>query len=249
MRRFPKEQFTLLNDSTILCKSNAHDFRIFTDNAYIAYRDEPDSLPSVFDMYINASNDLFCPRSPIDIHRIIPTIKSIEYLTKIQDLTREMGATKKTDFVYEKYNDQLIIIYAEDNENSVQTLTHKDLENLSLNKDSLRVIATRNLDSLLTKIEKRGENGTYMITAGGNYEASIILLKYIFTKKNLLVNGDYVIAIPTRDILLVTGSKNQKGLNNIRKTAKEIFETGNYLVSQYLFKWDGNKFEPFGRFE
>ncbi len=91
-------------------------------------------------------------------------------------------------------------------------MTHDDIKSLSIREDSIKQIAVRNLDNLLLSIQRNGGNGLYMLTAGGDYEASIILLDNVLTKSSLPIDGDFVIAIPNRDVLLITGS-NDKSWN------------------------------------
>jgi uncharacterized protein YtpQ (UPF0354 family) len=59
------------------------------------------------------------------------------------------------------------------------------------------------------------------------------------------VDGDFVIAIPNCDLLLITGSNNKAGIQKIKEIANRAFLTGNCQVSEYLYKWCGHKFEKF----
>jgi uncharacterized protein YtpQ (UPF0354 family) len=153
-----------------------------------------------------------------------------------------MGKGKDIEGVYEKYNAQLIITYAEDTKNNISYLTNDDIKSLNISLGYIKSIAVSNLDNLLTDIKRKGGDGFFMITAGGDYEASIILLDSIITKESLPVNGDFIIAIPNRDLLLITGSNDKAGILKIRDLAKKQFETGNYKISPFLYKWNGNKF-------
>lgn len=80
------------------------------------------------------------------------------------------------------------------------------------------------------------------MTAGGNYEASLILLDSLWTKTNIPVDGDFVIGIPARDILLVTGSNNKREISIAQRKVKEIYTTGNYQVSDNLYRRVNGKF-------
>jgi uncharacterized protein YtpQ (UPF0354 family) len=243
--KFPTAKFTIVDDSTIESKFQDNEIRISVDNAYREYQAEPDSLRQVLNKYLTVTSELYSLKGEINIGRIVPIIKPVSYLDDIKNVANKMGATKDVEGVYEKYNDQLIIAYAEDTKNSIRYLTHDDLKSLSIKTDSLKSIATRNLDRLLTNIQRRGRDGVFMLTAGGDYEASIILLDNIFIKESLPVKGDFVIAIPNRDMLLVTGSDDKAGISKIKEVATKSFATGNHQVSQWLFKWNGKAFEKF----
>ena len=49
-----------------------------------------------------------------------------------------------------------------------------------------------------------------MLKAGGDYEASLLLFDDIWRDGQVKVDGDIVVAVPAKDVLLVTGSNNLK---------------------------------------
>ena len=116
------------------------------------------------------------------------------------------GVKKLPDNVYEDLNSDLIILYAEDSQKNIRYLTPADLEKVNIDRKELRNLACENLKKLLPKIERQGANGLYMITAGGDYEASLLLFGSMWIDMQKDVHGDVVVAIPTRDLLIVTGS-------------------------------------------
>ena len=243
--RFPSSKFQIVDDSTIISKFNDKKIRISVDNAYREYQAEPDSLQKVIRKYLTVTSELFELRGKINIDRIVPIIKPVEYLNDIRSVAKKMGGGKDVEGVYEKYNDQLIIAYAEDTKNSIRYLTHDDLKTLAINEDSIRKIAINNLDKLLTSIQRKGGDGVFMLTAGGDYETSLILLSDILNNESLPVNGDFVIAIPNRDMLLITGSNDKAGISKIKVAAAKTFARGDHQVSEYLYKWNGTKFEKY----
>jgi len=56
------------------------------------------------------------------------------------------------------------------------------------------------------------------------------------------VKGDFVIGVPARDMLLITGSNDKANLAGLRKMIKETYEGGDHTISDKLFRWDGKKF-------
>ncbi len=244
IKRHPAVTFDLQSDLTIISKKDSLEYKHYVTNAYIAYKQEPDSLKTIINWYMESNAELYQEQLPIDINKIIPVIKPIDYLTEVKSLS---GDTGTASLVYEPYNDQLIIVYAEDRENSIQFLTEEEFKTLALNKDSLRSVALRNFDRITASIERNGENGVYIVFAGGESEASLILLKNIWTEKNFPVEGDFVIAIPNRDLLLITGSKNKEGINKLRSMAKDSYTNGNYSISEHLYIWTGDQFKKFDK--
>jgi uncharacterized protein YtpQ (UPF0354 family) len=190
--------------------------------------------------YIASSGDLYKNPAPISPSNIVPIVKPIGYL---EDLSTQAGGEKGLPIVYEKYNSALIVVYGENTETNIQYFTIDDVNKLSIPLDSLRLLAIKNLNRILPQIKRNGDNGTFMITAGGDFESSLILLTSMWTPGNFKVKGDIVVAIPNRDMLMVTGSNDEQGIQTIKDIIAESFSTGNHPVSSYLFKWDGMKFE------
>jgi uncharacterized protein YtpQ (UPF0354 family) len=68
---------------------------------------------------------------------------------------------------------------------------------------------------------------------------------YQSSKENFPVDGDFIIGIPARDLLFITGSKNKKGVDDLRKLVFDSYNSDNYRISDQLFKWTGTKFEKY----
>jgi len=94
-------------------------------------------------------------------------------------------------------------------------------------------------------IEIAGTDGIYMLTAGGNYETSLMLFKSLWQGNLLQVNGRIIVSIPTRDLLLVTGSEDTEGIERIRDVGEQAMCETPYNVTPVLFVWENGKFEVF----
>lgn len=241
--KFPNTKFTLVDDSTITSDINNDEVRISSDNAYRDYIGQPDSLNEVLNRYTNVVSELFTLEK-LSLGKIVPIIKPVEFA---DIFISDAGSDSKinTKLVYDNYNDQLIIAYAFDSGQSIQYMTSKDFEDLQVNRDSLKSIAMRNLTGYLNDIEKTNNNDIYGILAGGTYEASLILIPTIFNKENFNVNGNVVIAIPNRDILLITGNKDKEKIKKMKEISSDLYKNGSYAVSPFLFIWNGTKFVEF----
>jgi uncharacterized protein YtpQ (UPF0354 family) len=239
-KKYPSVKFQLNTDLTITSKKGDLDYKHYIDNAFIAYKAEPDSINDIINRYVASTTDLYEGRKTVNIENVVPVIKPIEYLDEINSLNKD---GKSFLMITEKYNDQLIIAYVEDSKNSIKYLTEDDFKALSISVDTLNSIALRNFDRIIPNIQRQGNNGLFMVTAGGDYEASLILLSSIWTKENFPVDGEFIIAIPNRDMLMVTGSKNKTGIAKIKEIVADSYSTGNYQISDRLYKWTGKRFE------
>ncbi len=245
-KQYSEPIYTIEQNLEIHVKSKDIDFTHYLNNAYTSYKNEPDSLAAVLDMYLKSSSDLYKKEEPIQKNKIVPVIKDVGYLDEIAlTLNKNKAISEPLEWIFEKYNDKLVILYGEDGENGISYFTKDRFAESGLNKDSLLPLALKNLDAVLPEIQRNGDEGVYMITAGGNYEASLILLNDIWTKENMPVDGQIIIAIPTKDLLFVTGSKNIGGIKKIITMAQEAWESGPYQLLPDLFIWNGKKFEPY----
>jgi uncharacterized protein YtpQ (UPF0354 family) len=242
-KRYAGVAFTIKKDLEISSTKNENEYSHYLNNAYDEYAILPDSLNSVVGRYLTSIADLYKDILPVRRNKIMPVIKDVGYLDEIASTIKQSQPDSKGfDMYHVPYNDKLLIMFAEDNENSIAYISEERLKEAGINKDSMLAIALANLDAIVPAIERHGDNGLYMITAGGNYEASLILLKEIWNRESMPVDGDFVVSIPTRDLLLVTGSNNKIGIEKIKKMANDAVESNSYHLIADLFVWNGNKF-------
>ena len=214
----------------------------FLNNSYREYVATPKDKKQIIEKYISAFIEPRSQAEVIDTSRITPTIKDREWLADIKETMKKSGTKEIADHVYEDFNAELIIVYAEDSPKNLRYLTTKDLEPVKLRLTDLKSLAIKNLKKIIPKIEVRDGNGFYMVTADGNYEASLILFEELWDGVQIKVDGDYVIAVPARDMLLITGSKNKEGIKKISEISKKIVTEGSYRLTSDLFVRRDGKF-------
>lgn len=214
----------------------------YLDNAYRAYKLDPTELDKVLALYLDTNADLYKEQEEINVNRIVPIVKPLNYLDDLKSLGNNVKDYEFPTVLWEKYNEDLIIVYAEDKEKTISYFNQEDFEKLKINRDTLLQFSIKNLSNILPKIEKLGENGNFMLTAGGEYEVSLILMSAIWTKENFDVDGDIVIVIPNRDLVLITGSNDKVSIEKLKVTVTESYQSGNYNISESFYKWNGTKF-------
>ena len=234
-------ELVCLKELEIKTKYKGKDLTHLLNNAYAEYVREEDDKSEVIERYIKSAITLYHPKPEFSPDKIVPNIKDWRYLEELKAI-QENG---EIAYVYEKYNEELYIFYAQDTEHSISYLVKDDIEELKIETEGLKERATKNLLKILPKIESHGENGYYMLTAGGDYEASLILENSIWPKENFKVKGNIVIGLPARDLVLITGSQDLKGLEKLKTTVLEVNQTGNHLVSDKIFIFQDGKFEIF----
>jgi uncharacterized protein YtpQ (UPF0354 family) len=215
-------------------------------NAYSVYRQAPGQLDDVLRRYVGVLAESINGAGPVDRTRIVPVMKSQAWLSGLREQRKAQQLEATPEPLTESYNSELIIAYAQDQPTSIRYLTTRD-DIGGLDRVALLVLALRNLHRLLPKIEMRdGPDGTFMIEAGGDYEASLLLADPIWSGGQVHVDGDIVAAVPAKDALFVTGSHNRTGLKKLRAIAAEVAARP-YGLSSALFVYRDGKFKVFGR--
>jgi len=210
-------------------------------NAYDVYRADPSRLDQVIHDYVGVlveSAHYGDAKQPLDRSRIVPVFKSQRWV----DGVRRGMSPQAPQILAEPYNTELMVVYAEDLPSSVRYLNTRDDVG---DRGQLRRLALGNLNRILSKIEMRpGLDGTWLITADGNYDASLLLADQVWSSGQIKVDGDIVVGVPLRGALFVTGSHNHAGLARMRAVAAQL-AAGPYGLSSELFVYREGKFVKF----
>lgn len=208
-------------------------------NAYDLYLSDPQRLKQVISTYAEfISGVVSSPKAnALDRSRIVPVVKSRQWFDYVQRLYKAEG--KELQYSEGPFTSELIVVYAEDSSAAMRFLSTGDDIGA---RDRLNDLALANLTRILPKIEMRaGADKTWLISAGGDYESSLLLLSDLWSGGQINVDGDIVVAVPAKDALLVTGSQNAAGIARLRKFAAEV-ATGAYGLTAALLVYRGGKF-------
>jgi len=218
----------------------------YTDNAYGLYLISPEQKSETIQKFTGSFLETqVSNREPIDPKRIVPVLKGKGWGEKVNQGLAMRDAKKSIEYVSESYNDELDIVYAEDNPKSVRYLSGSDLEKIHLQKSELLRLACANLKQILPTPEIEQRHGTFRLMAGGDYDASLLLLEDVWRNDRIQVAGEMVVAVPARDMLLIVGSQDSLGLNQLKQTAKRIFAQAPYGLTARLFVYRDNTFVPY----
>jgi hypothetical protein len=166
---------------------------------------------------------------------IVPVVKDVAWVEEMLAVRRSRGA-QDPNFASEAINEELVVVYALDSVRGLGYLSREQLAQILPDPSGVRALALENLERILPKFDKRGSNGFFLLQAGGNFEASLLLLDRVWSAKEFEVKGDYVVGIPTRDILVITGSKEKEGLKRAREYVDQaLARDPAYRVTADLF--------------
>lgn len=202
-----------------------HQADVRLDNAFAAARNDPGSREQVVRDVV-ASIVEAMSLAAVDPSRIVPVVRERAFV-------EAMGEAAP---VWEPLGGSLVVAYVEDLESGMRYLAEGDLAAAGVDRGSLRLLACGNLRRLLpAAIEIHDLDRAFMVTAGGSYESSLLLLDELWNPERFPVAGDFVVAVPTRDLLLVTGSGERRGLAKVRRSAGIASRRGDHPISKQLF--------------
>lgn len=198
----------------------------FMQNAWLQCEqgDEPRSV--ILDRYLAALEISVSP-TPATRDQVVAIIKDANYVSFLQN-----GKTAPPLHLA----GDLWVVYAVDLPEATQGLRLEIMDALALQVPDLHSLALRNLRQLLPKVEYIGDGPWFMVSAGPDYSASLLLLDEVWDEMAERVDGDVVAVAPSRDIVLCTGSKSQDGLQAIRRHARQAVENGHHVISSTLLR-------------
>ena len=219
--------------------------RAFLDNAYQMYqgesaRNRSDLIDRFVRSFAEAAAGLERSRDAI-----IPIIKDRGWLEEIRQSMQRMGSEKVQENVYEDINDTLVVVYAIDTPSNIAYLNPDELEALGVQRDELRALAVRNLRGLLPGIEVHRGDLVNMITADGNYEASLLLFADLWERERDKLRGEPVAAVPARDLLLFADSANPDAVAQLKQLAAKMRAEATYALTDRLFVLRDGNWLPF----
>ena len=213
--------------------------QILLYNAYQSYLASPEALDEVIRSYAAAMVEGWRSMdAPVERSRLVPVVKDRDWLDDMRKaVTPAASGAEAASYtqVVEPLNDTLVIVYAEDTPTRIRYIDDATLQALGVDPGELRELAIDNLSELLPELARREGEGVYMLVADGVYEASLLLLDDIWTKQNFPVRGDIVVAVPSRDVLLVSGTDEQAGMATLREIAADAYATSPYRLTLQAF--------------
>lgn len=204
----------------------------FLHNAWRAYRQNPADIDAIISHYIRTTTTADDIGATIDPTAIVPVIRHVDYLRAIKDHADNESSMQNP--AHTMLNAELVLLFAEDKADTIRLLREEDVAALDATPEALLAKSLDNLFARLPALERHGE-GVMMVTADGHYESSLLLAGFLFTRENFPVDGDFVFAVPSRDVLLVTGSDDREGLKTIAAMARDVARQGPYAISDQLF--------------
>ncbi len=132
----------------------------------------------------------------------------------------------------------LVVAYLVDDGDSFLYVQFRDLDNDEVTEDELHHIGIRNLLRMTTagalRIEPCGN--AFMAILDGNFEATLLLPDLLWRDHfRQFVSGDYLVAIPARDILVFCDRSSTAGRADLLKAIDAQRDSEDHPLSRELF--------------
>ncbi len=174
-----------------------------------------------------------------DERRIVPLIKPRHWLLQQDQADHNWSAAH----VVEPLNDELVVLYAEDQPERLRYLNRAALMPRTLTLPQLRALALENLMRLLPGVELHKGALVSMLTAGGCYEASLLLVSDFWASHGVAAPGELIVAAPARDVLLLASSANPAAITHLRHLADTTWQQSTHALSRSLFVFRQGRFQ------
>jgi hypothetical protein len=222
---------------------------VYLDNAHRQALQSPADADAVIARHVAAlqGTRAIDTSQPIDLARIVPIVKDRAWSEGVARTLAERGGKAPKPLFQEPLNDALTVHYAEDAPKRLRYLTEADLAAWTTRPEALRVLAQANLRRDLTDIQVRRGNGLAMLTAGGTFEASLLLLDFLWTEEQIGLPEPWVVAVPARDLLLVTSLSTPAMVERLRDIAQRAHRESAYALTPELFVRREGKWVLLGR--
>jgi len=216
--------------------ANGEESSTYLDNLWLKYQQGEEDRSELIEKYIRLAQDLGKESPGADKQNVIAMIKDSRYLGFLRPLE---------EFATEHLCGDLWIIYAEDQPERTLTLKREDIRAVESDEARLRSLSVENLKRILPPAECHGEGPWYLLTAGSDYVASLLLLDGIWDQVADMVAGEVVATVPTRAVLLFTGSESREGLREIQGRSTEICNSAPHAISDTLIVRRNGKWSVF----
>lgn len=124
-------------------------------------------------------------------------------------------------------------------------LTHAQHEALNKKPGPLHVACVRNVIATIEPPEREGADGAWLINEPNGHEESLLFVPAVWDWVAQFVDGAPVVALPSRDVLLVSGAGDRDGIGRLIEAAQAVFADAEEPVSPNPILWAGTRWSDF----
>jgi uncharacterized protein YtpQ (UPF0354 family) len=214
---------------------NGKTLNVWLGRAYEEFSKAPGEADEIIVRYVRGALAA-ADEAAIELQRIIPTIKSRDWLESQRQATG-------FDPLVEPYNADLVIIYAYYRD-GIQYGDRSDFEPLGISGEAIREQALANLRRMIEEIKVVGSDGCYLLGAGGTLDSSLVLLDEVLEDPRLQISGKPLIGVSDRGSFWVVDDANPWAVFNASTSVAKCYRSEQYAISMNLYQRLGPVWEP-----
>lgn len=219
----------------------------YLDNAYQAVQRDPASQAEVIARHVGMMANLDDTGTGIEVKNIVPVIKDRAWVSETQAARPPSANGVPFKYVYDDFNHDLVIVYAEDQPTTTNYFDAQELEKAGVDRNGLRSLAVANLLRILPDLKREEIDGVSMLSAGGDYDASLLLVDEIWSGDMLKVDGEIVVAVPARNVLLFVPAADEARVKELKALVRRVFAEYSYTLTDQLFIYRKGRFQRYSR--
>lgn len=214
-------------------------------NAYRDYLKDPSHLDAILDSGITTifSGKTMQALSLSEAASLLmPMVRDYRYLDitmLIIKTSGQNGALDVADFPFRALSGELAVTLNLDSPTAIRMVGNEELASWGLSFEAALEIAMKNLRRRTTDSLEKIEPGLFISRWNDAYDATRVLLADLFLR--LPLRGEPVVCLPSRNVLLVTGSEDATALSALTRKAAEILTSENRPLSADVLQFDGNR--------
>ena len=243
LERFPGVTFELDGEYGVKWLGfDRHDsVSVWLESGIKEFTDSPKDGESILDRWVALLEEMVNgDRERLDLECLVPMIRHRSWLEDQQSHTDKSGDQRK--MWTEGYNQELVVFYVE-KEESIRFASVERVLSSGKTLDELRAVALTNLVRLTSGRTVTGEDGGYVLGANSSLDATMILNPEIFKDARIQIAGEWLVALPDRNTLLVCDSSKPSSVFSTTVSARRLFRGEPYAISSKLFVRSNKRFE------
>ncbi len=148
------------------------------------------------------------------------------------------------DWVLDRFIPGLAVGYSFGPPFGEQMVTWPDLEKMRVSRRTVKRQAEETLYAAMSQLRIHGQPPSLMLSFEG-LESTVLLVEEFWNDLAEQVPGELVIGVPARDVVIVTGSGSQAGLEKTRRAVERMFFAGgSQLLMNDLLVWRAGGWVP-----
>lgn len=242
--RYPHWKVMISTDHALIRIDNgSQTLEVTMNKAYQLYLAAPDDLNEVASDLLKQLEEAF-PRAQC----IVPIIKEKSWLDIVRQQLSQRESNSEVleaslDFAYEVYNDELIVLFAEDGNDTMRFLVRSEMQtDLEPAVHNLQQILPEVSATLLTIEHSDAKVAT--MNAGGTYESSLLLINDYWVDNPDPGLGELLVSIPSRGTLFFTHSNQTANVEALRRVTEQHYREDDRPITPWIFTRRNGTFQP-----